>query len=107
MYIPHLLRVKSHARQQAVLSMFVTYACVYVHMYVERPRWCAQRGPERRSERSREDQRGPMGPKEKTRQDVFQKSPEGPERPREAQNEKIRPREAWRGLKRVREGQRE
>ena len=34
-------------------------------MCVERPRWCAQRGPERRSERSKEEQRGQMGPEKK------------------------------------------
>ena len=58
--------------------------------------------PERSRETLREVKRGaerPDGPREKTRQDVFQKSPEGQESPREAQNEKIRPRKTWRGLR--------
>ena len=66
--------------------------------------------PERSRETLREVKRGaerPDGPREKTRQDVFQKSPEGQESPREAQNEKIRPRKTWRGLKRVGKGQSE
>ena len=66
--------------------------------------------PERSRETRREIKRGaerPDGPRDKTRQNVFQKSPEGHESPREAQNEKNRPRKTWRGLKRVGKGQSE
>ena len=67
---------------------------------------CPERSRGTLREVKREAER-PDGPREKTRQDVFQKSPEGHESPREAQNEKIRPRKTWRGLKRVGKGQSE
>ena len=58
-YIPHWPSAKTLAKHQAVLSMFVTYVCVYIHVYVERPMW---RAPERPGEAHREVKRGPERP---------------------------------------------
>ena len=95
MYIPHLPRVKSLAKQQAVSSMFVTYVCVYIHMYVERPMW---RGPERPGEALREVKRGPERPEEAQRED---RPRDAPERPRKAQRGPERLRVAQSGPERL------
>ena len=58
-YIPHWPSAKTLAKHQAVISMFVTFVCVYIHVYVERHMWRAPKRPRETHGRSREPQRGP------------------------------------------------